>query len=1124
MSKRRNVVKLISCLLIIFVMMGALAACSEDDINKVTSEVAKGIYYMSGDENTWIQLKSDKTWVTSWGDEGTYSLSGTEVTLSSDGKTYGVGSISIKNNGDIGLSINKDNKVVSFSKTTTDSDGTGEGDNNSGNSDNDDEKTPEINEDNKTENPFDKNEDGGTEDGGTEDDGTEDDGNNPDNNEGDNNDGDDENTEKPTLSKEEKTELIMSALTKVTGVLNDYSSAVKAGNLGADATLEVALGIPQYGIALDLGADVKANISKTNGSSLSISLNSGDKEFLLLGYEDGYIYLKEYLNLINSEETEAEKVKIDIRNFEEDIEGLANILLVDVDFDGELDLSELEGMIKTVAQMLDVEQKGNAIYITVPKTVWSLLGGMVTDELDAETTQILNSILSVLEFKVNGKQATVSSIINNLPELTLKVAYDEDTVKALELSLGDSEDYINAKVALTVNAFGAETVNVGNFAGYEEKDLEINAGYILGAGEEAMSGDYTVVLHTSTVLGQEKGRIASVMSGDTLIATIVHDNFHTFGLQYLQGDDVVEKDLNELLSGLFGSDEEDEGEKIENVDKVKNASNENEIGSGSVENDESSNMMNSLASLFNFIDEDGDIVKTIKNVISIAKENSVIFDTAVVHGETEVSLQVINDGEDNDLIDFLAKFLSTEIAEMVTDKEQLKALIASFVGGGSGEGLLDMINGIIDSGAYIGAGYNANEGLSGYIFAGMGVYGQENATLIAKAYASIDFVEVSSLKEFVYTGEIIHADNNCDGICEICGYDGLTPGHIDIDEDDYCDRCDEYVGCKHESVNEEGYCEICEEHVNCEDIDEDDFCDECDKYVGCEHRDTTTDGNCVLCGEHVYCVDDDADGNCNVCGEHIWCSDEDLDGYCDTCGTHCCLDIDEDDFCDECDSHLYCVDDDGNGFCDICQNNESGDSNLIDNPMDAMAWGNAFELGENYYGELTVTYSDSSYEYYVYVRNDNYFMSYATEFDSEGTEEAGNYPYYYEIVGDDVYGYHPHIESEEDGYYTKAVSTTSPEELINSVKPQLNLVEEFGNADLFKYDQENNIYVCDEIMVDVFEGNMARYSNIVIELYNDKVANVSFNMYFELVGMEADFEVMLGYGGYGIELPDVIQQ
>ena len=61
-------------------------------------------------------------------------------------------------------------------------------------------------------------------------------------------------------------------------------------------------------------------------------------------------------------------------------------------------------------------------------------------------------------------------------------------------------------------------------------------------------------------------------------------------------------------------------------------------------------------------------------------------------------------------------------------------------------------------------------------------------------------------------------------------------------------------------------------------------------------------------------------------------------------------------------------------------------------------------------------------------------------------------------------------------------------------------------------------------MVDVFEGNMARYSNIVIELYNDKVANVSFNMYFELVGMEADFEVMLGYGGYGIELPDVIQQ
>ena len=378
MSKRKNVVRLISCLLVIFVMMGALAACSEDDINKVTSEVAKGIYYMSGDENTWIQLKSDKTWVTSWGDEGTYTLSGTEVTLTSDGKTYGVGSITIKTDGDVGLSINKDNQVVSFSKTMASSDDKNDENNSDNNSDNDDEKTPEINDDNKTENPFDKNED----------DGTEDDGNNPDNNEGDNNDGDDENTEKPSLSTDEKTALIMSALTKMTNVLNDYSAAVDAGNLGADATLEVGLGIPQYGIALDLGANVKANISKTNGTSLAISLNSGEDELILLGYEDGYIYLKEYLNLINSEETEAEKVKMDIGLFEEDIEELANYLLIDVDFTDKIDLSSLEGTIKTVAQMLKVEEKDGAICVTVPQSVWSFLGSMISSELDEETTQI----------------------------------------------------------------------------------------------------------------------------------------------------------------------------------------------------------------------------------------------------------------------------------------------------------------------------------------------------------------------------------------------------------------------------------------------------------------------------------------------------------------------------------------------------------------------------------------------------------------------------------------------------------------------------------------------------------------------------------------------------------------
>ena len=147
-----------------------------------------------------------------------------------------------------------------------------------------------------------------------------------------------------------------------------------------------------------------------------------------------------------------------------------------------------------------------------------------------------------------------------------------------------------------------------------------------------------------------------------------------------------------------------------------------------------------------------------------------------------------------------------------------------------------------------------------------------------------------------------HVDTDEDKFCDDCKAPLCGEDHLDLpgDNDHKCDRCDvdNVTVCEDTPNDGDHNCDECgnENITECvdSDTDADHNCDDCGKegMNGCVDSDSDTDHNCDICGKEniTDCVDSntDTDHNCDVCGkENITdCvdSDTDTDHNCDVCG------------------------------------------------------------------------------------------------------------------------------------------------------------------------------------------------------------------------------------------------
>lgn len=157
-----------------------------------------------------------------------------------------------------------------------------------------------------------------------------------------------------------------------------------------------------------------------------------------------------------------------------------------------------------------------------------------------------------------------------------------------------------------------------------------------------------------------------------------------------------------------------------------------------------------------------------------------------------------------------------------------------------------------------------------------------------------------------------HADENADGICDVCG-ESVAPApctaHADADLNGVCDACGATVPIPctaHADANCDGKCDNCAAAVTVIHLDTvaDGVCDKCGACL--EHRDDNCNDVCDNCATVVQIghEDEDDDGECDKCGDCVAHEDDDCNGQCDKCETAVAVihkdEVGSDNLCDKC--------------------------------------------------------------------------------------------------------------------------------------------------------------------------------------------------------------------------------
>ena len=407
-----------------------------------------------------------------------------------------------------------------------------------------------------------------------------------------------------TMEEETPETGLVAELSKILTTLSPYIDSLKGAT--ADSEIGIDLGIGAfYEYSGDTASEGKfnlnfaANASATN-PELSLGVAVNDKDYFKLGYSAAAIYLLEGLNMINSDSTSSNKIKMDVTYLEDSIKhavsvGMEYLEWAAGEYLGAIDLgaigeelsdpnSTLGAILPGVENLISAESTSTGATLKINEANMGEIINIVTtfinnwEEIEGTIDSALSSVVGFMEGNeafagiyevLNGK--TFNDIITEYaPSLEIRADYDnEGAIKKLSIVIVLAALDLEFGLDINLNTLSLEDKADIDFSGYTAQDLKgkIN----LNLDKKGVDGALSFVINTSNAFAAEDNMIASAQ------LLINHDpNLTTQPVAAKAGfnGSVVFLDMTEAFGALNASTElatkytysiKDEGGNVTNI-------------------------------------------------------------------------------------------------------------------------------------------------------------------------------------------------------------------------------------------------------------------------------------------------------------------------------------------------------------------------------------------------------------------------------------------------------------------------------------------------------------------------------------------------------------------------------
>lgn len=345
-----------------------------------------------------------------------------------------------------------------------------------------------------------------------------------------------------TMEEETPETGLVAELSKILTTLSPYIDSLKGAT--ADSEIGIDLGIGAfYEYSGDTASEGKfnlnfaANASATN-PELSLGVAVNDKDYFKLGYSAAAIYLLEGLNMINTDSTSSNKIKMDVTYLEDSIKhavsvGMEYLEWAAGEYLGAIDLgaigeelsdpnSTLGAILPSVESLISAESTATGATLKINEANMGQIINIVTSfinnwkEIEGTIDSALSSVVGFMEGNeafagiyevLNGK--TFNDIITEYaPSLEIRADYDnEGAIKKLSIVIVLAALDLEFGLDINLNTLSLEDKADIDFSGYTAQDLKgkIN----LNLDKKGVDGALSFVINTSNAFAAEDNMIAS---------------------------------------------------------------------------------------------------------------------------------------------------------------------------------------------------------------------------------------------------------------------------------------------------------------------------------------------------------------------------------------------------------------------------------------------------------------------------------------------------------------------------------------------------------------------------------------------------------------------------------------
>ncbi len=345
-----------------------------------------------------------------------------------------------------------------------------------------------------------------------------------------------------TMEEETPETGLVAELSKILTTLSPYIDSLKGAT--ADSEIGIDLGIGAfYEYSGDTASEGKfnlnfaANASATN-PELSLGVAVNDKDYFKLGYSAAAIYLLEGLNMINTDSTSSNKIKMDVTYLEDSIKhavsvGMEYLEWAAGEYLGAIDLgaigeelsdpnSTLGAILPGVEGLISAESTSTGATLKINEANMGQIINIVTtvinnwEEIEGTINSVLTSVVGFMEDNkafagiyevLNGK--TFDNIITEYaPSLEIRADYDnEGAIKKLSIVIVLAKLDLEFGLDINLNTLSLEDKADIDFSGYTAQDLK---GKIeLDLDKKGVDGALSFVINTSNAFAAEDNMIAS---------------------------------------------------------------------------------------------------------------------------------------------------------------------------------------------------------------------------------------------------------------------------------------------------------------------------------------------------------------------------------------------------------------------------------------------------------------------------------------------------------------------------------------------------------------------------------------------------------------------------------------